>query len=1341
MISPRMATGMQEKQYTPSLLSFFIYNPTFGPREGEEEKKILFYHPSDVEKNEKIRNVGLCEAIVQFTRTFCPTKPAKSLHTQKNRQFFFEPEENFWIVMVVRNPMVEKPNKDGKPPTVEYQEEEILDTVYGAVVRQCYSMYKLFNGTFGRAMEAGGVEQLIQKLEKFFYRYLQTLHLQSCDLLDVFGGISFFPLDKMTYLKIQSFVNRVEESLSLIKYTAFLYNDQLIWSGLEQDDMRILYKYLTTSLFPRHSEPELAGRDSPLRPEVTGNLLHYGRFLTGPTNFKDPEAKFRFPRIFVSDDDGYEELHLIVYKAMSAAACFMISASVELTREFCEQLDSLVGPQLTLLASDICEQFTINRRISGTEKEPQFKFIYFNHMNLAEKSTIHMRKTASVCLTSVHPDLMKILGDINCDFARVDEDEEIIVKAMTDYWVVGKKSDQRELYVILNQKNANLIEVNQTVNMESRFAHLRQRDNSVSMLRVKMSRRRSQSLKENRERLVNNRRQLDALQELELSSLDTSIAAANVSIIQENKKNNTQQPKYVAGEERLKQLQRWKERKALEKEKEQREKARKGVFKTGLYHPKDARNIAPLPPIPAAPGRAKETKAHVAPTQTTRVTRSMKQQQLQPLQTQDVNAVGKKTEPPIERATRNRAPTLKPAPTVCKTKVEPAKRALSTRSTNKPPVTAAPVMKDKPKDKCADVRTTRSKVVELAPAPVEQKKYNVTTTDTVPAVSQEGIFKPELEKKEEKLQSPRSTLQCEDEDMVVDQTVPDPTLVDDVTKSLPKVSSFAPEGFLFQAPVVLSSVKFEPLTPRSADAFLTPSSSFTLPSAPTFEDEPKNEVSPSNCPLHLFLCIQQYLKLNETDRLTSLCTHWESKVEDESIPEEMRDRMRTAVGQARLLMKERFKQFSGLVDDCDFGRGEKITTCTDLQGFWDMVYFQVEDVNKKFDALKKAEECNWVEELKPVPRQRKVVKKPAAAPASSKPAGTKAAAKSRLAAAKAAMKARQQAESAEQSTQETQPEAQSTNTVIFNGGSFQVTSPPKPPSSVRRSSRLSAAVVPQPSPSSNCLTPRRVTRRSLAQTPIQTSTIQQPMNTPTFPRPVNKTPAPAEQFLPVIPQPQSTASVSPCFSPAKEVPSDTTDQSENLLSEFGHSDPTVTAEEQRSPADLKSVQSPHLSKSSCNRPLECAPVPSMSLSFTLSPCTAQLSLPAVSCTPCDLQDPPNMQGSLTATPNSSINEGTGVNFERYLQPLQRSSLSPRQPFSIESPMVMDIELESPKGQPEDPLTQQDAVSTSLHVVPTLSSESPQTVESALLLFTPDLKDRIRQSVCPSDLMVFTPPHL
>lgn len=67
-------------------------------------------------------------------------------------------------------------------------------------------------------------------------------------------------------------------------------------------------------------------------------------------------------------------------------------------------------------------------------------------------------------------------------------------------------------------------------------------------------------------------------------------------------------PTDVAGEERLKQLERWKERKALEKEKEKREKERKRVFKTGMYHPKDTYTIDSLPVVPAASTRAKEVR-------------------------------------------------------------------------------------------------------------------------------------------------------------------------------------------------------------------------------------------------------------------------------------------------------------------------------------------------------------------------------------------------------------------------------------------------------------------------------------------------------------------------------------------------------------------------------------------------------------------------------------------------------------------------------------------------------------------------------------------------------------
>jgi len=60
-------------------------------------------------------------------------------------------------------------------------------------------------------------------------QYLQTVRPTTSDLLDVFCGISFLPLDKNTYLRVQCFINHLEASFPTVKYTAFLYNDQLVW--------------------------------------------------------------------------------------------------------------------------------------------------------------------------------------------------------------------------------------------------------------------------------------------------------------------------------------------------------------------------------------------------------------------------------------------------------------------------------------------------------------------------------------------------------------------------------------------------------------------------------------------------------------------------------------------------------------------------------------------------------------------------------------------------------------------------------------------------------------------------------------------------------------------------------------------------------------------------------------------------------------------------------------------------------------------------------------------------------------------------------------------------------
>jgi len=131
---------------------------------------------------------------------------------------------------------------------------------------------------------------------------------------------------------------------------------------------------------------------------------------------------------------------------------------------------------------------------------------------------------------------------------------------------------------------------------------------------------------------------------------------------------------------------------------------------------------------------------------------------------------------------------------------------------------------------------------------------------------------------------------------------------------------------------------------------------------------------------------------SETKRITAICQDWESRINPE-IPEDFQGQIRSVVGQGRLIMAERFKQFSGLVDNCEYGTGERTTSCMDLEGFWEMIYFQVIDVDKKFEELEKLQQNGW-KELEVVPQKavakKRVIKKGAAVSASKGPSGLRA---------------------------------------------------------------------------------------------------------------------------------------------------------------------------------------------------------------------------------------------------------------------------------------------------------------------------------------------------------------
>ncbi|XP_022129699.2 disks large-associated protein 5 [Pieris rapae] len=119
----------------------------------------------------------------------------------------------------------------------------------------------------------------------------------------------------------------------------------------------------------------------------------------------------------------------------------------------------------------------------------------------------------------------------------------------------------------------------------------------------------------------------------------------------------------------------------------------------------------------------------------------------------------------------------------------------------------------------------------------------------------------------------------------------------------------------------------------------------------------------------------------ETNRLTEMADHWENIMEQNTLPDFVQEAILAAVGQARLLMSQKFQQFAGLVDSCDAADpSQPLVTPVDLQGFWDMVYMQVENLDVRFAKLGEMQARGWAPDKKPQEKRRKAPPPKAAKP-------------------------------------------------------------------------------------------------------------------------------------------------------------------------------------------------------------------------------------------------------------------------------------------------------------------------------------------------------------------------
>ncbi|KAM9947332.1 hypothetical protein ACTFIT_000655 [Dictyostelium discoideum] len=88
--------------------------------------------------------------------------------------------------------------------------------------------------------------------------------------------------------------------------------------------------------------------------------------------------------------------------------------------------------------------------------DEQYKYIYFNQMNLAIRSPIKPKGP------ELNKETMKLLNEIHADFEG-GLSSEIIVKTQQDRWIVAKKIDFREFYIMFDNKNSSILEINEEV--------------------------------------------------------------------------------------------------------------------------------------------------------------------------------------------------------------------------------------------------------------------------------------------------------------------------------------------------------------------------------------------------------------------------------------------------------------------------------------------------------------------------------------------------------------------------------------------------------------------------------------------------------------------------------------------------------------------------------------------------------------------------------------------------------------------------------------------------------------------------------------------------------------
>ncbi|KAF9537778.1 vacuolar fusion protein ccz1, partial [Mortierella hygrophila] len=120
------------------------------------------------------------------------------------------------------------------------------------------------------------------------------------------------------------------------------------------------------------------------------------------------------------------------------------------------------------VARQVVKDAMTARGLGGTiANDKEIRFLYFNRMNLAIKTQLGtisgVGKGSGIGSSSgalmLGSEVAMSLLDIRQDFDRMPDATEITTRSPSNYWIVGKRFEDREVYMIVSRKDSTLVEV------------------------------------------------------------------------------------------------------------------------------------------------------------------------------------------------------------------------------------------------------------------------------------------------------------------------------------------------------------------------------------------------------------------------------------------------------------------------------------------------------------------------------------------------------------------------------------------------------------------------------------------------------------------------------------------------------------------------------------------------------------------------------------------------------------------------------------------------------------------------------------------------------------------